>query len=152
MGDEHRDGDTGQLTARQRVMLVFASLSVPPPLRRHPPGDDLPSDPPGPQRPYRDRRTGRFAARPEQPCELPQDDTILSLRDAQDAAAPKVGGAVAGGRDVTGEIMRTLRPVPRPEREQPHVREMTFPADRPIASPDGNPARWRRAWRRDRGR
>lgn len=125
MDDEDQGGD--QLTARQRVIEVFSALSVPQALRRHPADDDMPEPSSGRQRAYRDRRTGKFAPRPE-PQRIPADDNVLTLTDAADAAAfstSKLGAT--GGRDVTGENLHAPRPAPRPTDETPHVREITFP-------------------------
>lgn len=112
--------DDDQAAAQSRVMAVFSALAV----RRHDPALDLP---PGRPRSSRDPRTGRFRQAPEQPP-APDDDAVLSLAAASDAAGPATGGPVRSrGRDLTGETMRSARPAPRPA-ESAHVREIAFTA------------------------
>ena len=113
-----------QADAQSRVMAMFSVLSAPLHTRRRAPEPDLP---PGRPRPSRDPRTGRFRAAPEQ-LPAPDDDTVLSLAAAADAAGPATGGPVRSrGRDHTGETMRSAQPAPRPA-ESAHVREIMFPA------------------------
>lgn len=143
--DTADDDASGQAAARARVLEVLSGIFRPP---AQPPGDDVP----GPaaerqRRSWRDR-SGRFARRPEMP--VPEIDDVLSLADAADAAAPKVGGPVrAPGRDYTGEGLRAPRRAQRPAAEAPFTHKVSFPA-RTI--PCDDPRRWRRAWRRAQGR
>jgi hypothetical protein len=120
--------DTGQEAACQHVLSWFRSA----PWRHQPPREPgaSPEVPPGGadrSAPSRDRRTGRFRQAPEQPP-APDDDAVLSLAAAADAAGPATGGPVRSrGRDLTGETMRSARPAPRPA-EAAHVREIVFTA------------------------
>ena len=126
-GSALADG-TGQEAARQNVISWFRAA----PWRHQPPREpgSSPEVPPDGSRrsaSSRDRRTGRFTRRPEQPP-APDDDAVLSLATAADAAGPATGGPVRSrGRDLTGETMRSARPAPR-LTESAHVREITFTA------------------------
>jgi hypothetical protein len=147
--DDHDDHQE-QADAVTRVLAWFTSPLRP---RGESPGTDASLAPSGSQRrSWRDAH-GRFRRPPEQPQQLPEVDDILTLADAADAASIHVGGPVRSrtGRDRTGEVRLTLPPAPCPAADTPFTNELAFPA-RPLPSPDGNPQRWRRAWRRSQGR
>lgn len=116
--------DDDQAAAQSRVMAMFSALAAPLHTLRRAPELDLP---PGPPKPSRDPRTGKFRQAPEQPP-APDNDDVLSLADAVDRAGPSVGGPVRSrGVDLTGQRIRQACPAPRPA-EARFTHEITFTA------------------------
>ena len=118
------DAGQGQEAAQAGVLAWFHArpwLHLPP----REPGAS-PEVAPGRSAPLRDRRTGRFRRAPEQQP-APDDDAVLSLAAAADAAGPATGGPVRSrGRDHTGR--RCARPGLRPGVPRPRTCEITFTA------------------------